>query len=172
MILRDVGLLLVFLALAGCGGGDGEPVWTVTEMDVGNLPAGTAVGTTFSGTYVMGAISVTGCHCRLGLCSIDVRTGWTFPSIQQDGMFTQRYPGAPGTTATGGINADGSYTIGSVREDLYGVAYTLTEGHIDLVDGVPKRGQATLFSTVTGIPGLNVDCDLRANETFHYKEPL
>ncbi len=176
MTLGGVGIVVAAISLAGClggggGGGEGEPLRTLTQADVVDLPAGTGTGTTYSGVYAIDTIIVTGCHCRRGSCGVDVRPGGMFWASQQDGMFTQEFEGAPGPVARGGIDADGTYTVGSDSEDIYGVAYTLFEGQIKLVDGVPKGGVANLVSTVTGIPGINVDCDLTARETFHYEGP-
>jgi hypothetical protein len=171
--MRSTGVELVAVAMlvAGCvGGSAGEPLRTITRVDVVDLPAGTATGTTYSGNYIIDTMFVSGCHCRVGLCSYFGASPFPeFSMLQQDGMLTVHdFVGV----ATGWIDADGSYAIGSAVEDDYGASYGLDEGKIGLVDGVPHSGRATLSMTVTGDFGMNLDCDVRLSETFHYVGPL
>ena len=147
---RDIGLIVAAISVAGCLGGDGEPLRTLTRVDVMNLPAGTATGTAYSGNYAIGS-------------------DLAFQLLQEEGMLSEWDPGG---LATGGIDADGTYTVGAAVEDYYGVSYLITNGDIDLVDGVPRKGGATMIATITGDFGMNLDCDLRVSETFHYEGPL
>jgi hypothetical protein len=134
-----------------------------------DLPAGTATGAVYSGNYAIDT-NFLSCHCRVGTCSeFHLVPNRTFQLLQQDGMLTQADPGG---LSTGGIDADGAYAVGAAMEDGYGVTYWLTEGEIHLADGVPEKGHATVTLSVTGDFGINVDCDLRVIETFHYEGAL
>jgi hypothetical protein len=160
----------VSVVVAGCLGGDGEPLRTLSRVDVMNLPAGTATGTAYSGNYAIDTAFVSGCHCRLGLCSyFHVGSDLAFQVLQEEGKLSELDPAG---LATGGIDADGTYVVGAAVEDGYGVSYSITNGEIHLVDGVPRKGGATVVSTVTGHFGMNLDCDLSVRETFHYDRPL
>ena len=170
MSSRDLLFVLAVISLAGCLGGDGEPLRTLTRVDVMNLPAGTATGTAYSGNYAIDTVFVSGCHCRLGPCSyFHIGSDLAFQLLQEEGMLSEWDPGG---LATGGIDADGTYTVGAAVEDYYGVSYLITKGEIHLVDGVPRKGRATMIATITGDFGMNLDCDLRVSETFHYEGPL
>jgi hypothetical protein len=58
---------LALACVASCGG-DGPPPKTLSHADVVGMLPGNATGTTFSGTYVVTAASLDGCHCRVGNC--------------------------------------------------------------------------------------------------------
>jgi hypothetical protein len=178
MSTRNTGRFLGWLAIAavlagGClGTGSSEPVPTLTRDDVTGLPPGDAVGTIFSGYYLVATSRLAGCHCRVGRCNLFYGTvGGLLQFEQQGGLFTSVDP-----PLTGGINADGTFGVGGADESAEMTQYVREKGHIRLVDGVPDT--ATFTTTVTFVGEIytmdgatDVDCDLRADGTFRYQGP-
>jgi len=130
---------IILAALVGCG----EDPRTLTRDDVSGIPAGDAVGAQFSGEYLIASNKIGGCHCRAGSCATLVGlTGIPLEVTQTEGVL-QMTVSTSTAVAQGGVNADGSYTLGSVLEDPDNIQYALVTGRFT------HRGETTRDMSVT-----------------------
>jgi len=156
---------IILAALVGCG----EDPRTLTRDDVSAIPAGDAVGAQFSGEYLIASNKIGGCHCRAGSCATLVGlTGIPLEVTQTEGVL-QMTVSTSTAVAQGGVNADGSYTLGSVLEDPDNIQYALVTGRFTLSGGTPN--------TMTGAQEVTVhspiyDCDIRSSFISMYVGPL
>jgi len=168
--LQSVALLS--FALFGCQDGSlgtGHP--PLERTDVEDLGLGDAVGTTFSGEYLIVDFDVTHCECREGAdtldCSSVVPSATGLDVEQTDGALTITITGGSDSLAqdpyNGGINKDGTFVAGAAlevtdqAEDPIGVAFDLLEGRFDGQGGVEI---AMRTRPQFSIDGSDVDCDL------------
>jgi hypothetical protein len=151
--------------------GEGPPLRTLERADVTGLPAGTAVGTAFSGSYLITSGVVTGCRCRTGSCAgVHVFDGAILVAAEQDGTFTMTQP--DGKICAGGIDGDGAFRCGGAIEDVSGAAYYLAEGAIHTASGQPTGGNMISENTTrVGADGLLSDCDFRGLLTLTFEGP-
>jgi len=177
-MIRDLGSrrsrvfasLLALLAGAGCGA-DSHPLG---RDDVTGFPPGDAVGSTFSGRYQLLSAAITSCYCRVGGCtalSITIQPG-PATLVQQDGALTMT--DYERVTSTGGVNADGTFTVGSAQELPGAAVYTRTDGKFVLVNGQPDSFDSTATSTyIIAMPGpaVDLDCDLVVACSSRYVGP-
>jgi hypothetical protein len=151
--------------VAGCGlvGSDGEAARTITRADVFDLPPGDAVGSTFSGSYVVVAGAVQDCRCRQGRCDVSPGLGAIIVVVQQDGALTFG-------NSTGGVDEDGRFWVGLADEGPTGASFFLTTGQFRLAMGSPASFHAldewTVVDTAAG-----ADCDFRGSLQTRYLGP-
>ena len=159
--------VLALLGGAGCGG-DGP---TLGRADVTGLPPGDAVGSTFSGSYLVESGAITGCNCRVGSCAaISGTAGAVTTVVQQDGVLTMT--NANVETSVGGIDADGTFSVGAATEQPGVAIYSRTDGKFVLVNGQPDSADFTGSSTdIIVMPGLNFDCDINVAGRLRYQGP-
>ena len=160
-------LMLVIVGSASCG----DTERALGRDDVTGLPAGNATGTTFSGSYLNDAGSITGCHCRVGSCAqITANPGGVTTVVQQDGRLTMTGPN--GELSVGGINDDGTFKVGGAFEQPGATVYSRSEGKFVLLNGQPDSADFTGVSTdIINMPGLNFDCDIEGQGTLRYQGP-
>jgi hypothetical protein len=161
---------LLFIALAlGCG--EADPLRTLERADVTGLPAGTAVGTMFSGSYLVTSGAVTGCRCRVGNCAgFSIQIGGSWMATEQDGSLTMTTP--DGWICMGGIDADGSLQCGGATEQTDAAVYFLNDGKIRTENGLPTTASMTTEGTIrASTNGVVGDCDLRTQTMLRYAGP-
>ena len=161
--------LLILVALLGCEAG--EPLRTLDSADVTGLPTGTAMGTAFSGAYVIASGGVASCRCRVGSCAgISVNIGATILAAEQDGSLTMTQP--DGSVCLGGIDADGRFWCGNAMEQTNASGYLLSDGMIIVANGQPVTAnmtdEVTIKASTNGIVG---DCDFRMVATLRFEGP-
>ncbi|HTB57160.1 MAG TPA: hypothetical protein VLC06_04775 [Polyangia bacterium] len=168
------GALLVAVVLVGCGGS----TRTLTATDVSNIPPGSAVGTTLSGTYLVVSGSIDDCDCRVGSCSeFHAEIGVTYTIVEQDGALSITDSGDDtGTPLLGGVDADDSFSAGGVAQvPAYlgqGVIYALEEGKFSVSGGAPTGVSFSIDETVkTTIGGTTSDCDIHGSSSAEYEGP-
>jgi hypothetical protein len=168
------GALLVAVVLVGCGGS----TRTLTATDVSNIPPGSAVGTTLSGTYLVVSGSIDDCDCRVGSCSeFHAEIGVTYTIVEQDGALSITDSGDDtGTPLLGGVDADDSFSAGGVAQvPTYlgqGVIYALEEGKFSVSGGAPTGVSFSIDETVkTTIGGTTSDCDIHGSSSAEYEGP-
>lgn len=159
--------LVAVLAGAGCDGDDRA----LGRDDVTGLPPGTAVGTTFSGSYLAESATIASCTCRVGSCAgITVNAGSITTVIQQDGRLT--VTDANGGASVGGVDADGTFWAGSAIEQPGFTVYARTDGQFVLVNGQPDFADFTATATeLINMTGIHFDCDLSIAGRLRYQGP-
>ena len=159
-----VTVVLAAAALVGCG----EDARTLTREDVSGIPAGDAIGTQFSGEYLIVSNKVAACTCRVGSCAtVSGLTGITTQVVQTDGALQMIVSTSP-AVAYGGVTAEGQFTAGSVVEEVGNVQYALATGRFTLSGGTPSRMTGVQEATFT-VPAF--DCDVRSNFMSTYVGP-
>src|SRR5215471_13452722 len=112
--------VMMTAVLLGCGGPD---LRTLTRDDVSGVPAGNAVGAQFAGDYLVTRNQVEACRCRVGSCiGIHGNVGGTLSFSQMDGALLLTDP-VTGETAPGGVDMDGRFRIGFLREQPNDIQY-------------------------------------------------
>ncbi len=164
----------IVLTVVGCGGGPSTA--TLNAADVSNIPAGTAVGTELSGSYVIESGVIDACTCRVGPCSFfHAGIGEVVTVVQQDGALTIASSASPSSAVTGGVNADGSFDCGGTDAPSYltqGTEYNRAMGTFHLAGGQPTGYSYQADDTVTGSgSGLSFDCDLHGSFSAAYQGP-
>jgi len=163
--------LCSFVLLPACGSSD-QSSSTLTGTDVTNLPRGNAVGTAFSGTYLLKDGKITACECRMNECSRwSVSRGDTFTFTETDGALhvllhsITNTMGAMDQMFDGGINRGGDFRVGSTYTRQDGAFYGLLSG--TMVPGVSADVESR--TTAKGqVVGEDFDCDLALNATLSY----
>jgi len=156
---------VVLAALIGCG----EDARTLTRDDVSGIPAGDAVGSQFSGEYLVASNKIEACHCRVGNCAtVTGLTGITTQVLQTDGAL-QMTVSTSTAVAQGSVNADGSFKAGSALEESGNIQYALAQGRFALSGGVPIRMTGTQEITFHVV---SYDCDARSSFISTYVGPL
>src|SRR5262249_38307861 len=122
------GVLVVAL---GCGSSD-QPSQTLSATDVGNLPPGNAVGTSFSGGYILDNVMVAACDCRVGSCSkVHGNKGDTFTLTEKDGALNMvEHSNANDVVYNGGIDHDGKFLVGGSVVTDKSMAYSRISGTV------------------------------------------
>jgi hypothetical protein len=163
--------MTVLALLAGAGCGSDAPA--LGRDDVTGLPPGNAVGSTFSGSYLVDSGAITGCTCRVGSCgAITGMTGAVITIVQQDGMLTMTQANANTEPEVGGIDADGRFSLGSATEQPGFAEYSRSDGTFVLLGGQPDSASFTAAATIiVAMPGLNFDCDIYVAGTWRYQGP-
>jgi len=168
------GVLLVSVGLVGCGGS----TRTLTATDVSNIPPGSAVGTSLSGTYLVTSSSIDDCNCRVGSCSqFHAEIGVTYTIVEQDGALSITDSGdATGTPLLGGVDLDDSFSAGGVAQiPTYlgqGAVYALETGTFSVSGGVPTGIHYSIDDTTTAtITGISYDCDIHGSGSAQYEGP-
>ena len=163
---RRVWLLGLLFACA-CGSAGEDAPKTLTAADVNNLPAGDAVGSSFSGIYLIQERSrITGCHCRAGACDLYKGTLNSFDLTQTNGaLHVLEHGQFNNSDFQGGINSDGTFRVGSMS-----VANTLNllsvlSGTVFARDHFDARSQNTLKGQING---QETDCDLGVEFRANY----
>jgi len=162
-----VGVLLVAL---GCGSSD-DSHQTLSPSDVTNLPAGSAVGTTFSGVYVLDTSTIASCDCRVGSCSmVHGSRGNRLTLTQTDGALNVVLrSNSPDQIYNGGIDRNGQFLVGStVLMDTYR-SYSLLSGTVVAGVSIDAKSQITFVGKATGD---DYDCDFTAELAISYVQPL
>jgi hypothetical protein len=168
-----LGLVAVALAALGSGCGGGAPTRTLTATSVSNLPPGDATGTGLSGTYLITSSTIEGCDCRVGSCGFfHGQSGGTLTAVQQGGSLTMTP--SSGSTTTGGVDADGTFSAGGSSPIPYSVGqgeeYVLETGRFQVSGGVPAGVTFQAYETITGtLEGASYDCDLVVALTARYE---
>lgn len=164
------GLMLVTLAV-GCGSSD-QASRTLTASDVSNLPAGNAVGTSFSGTYWLKDGMISACDCRVGECSRwHITKGDTFALAETDGALhvaLHSNGNATDEMYSGGINRGGDFRVGSIFPNGGNNSYSLLSGSV--IAGVSIDAESR-NSFLGKIDGDDFDCDLTAQLALSYLAP-
>jgi len=162
MAARSAGLIaasVVVLAL-GCGeGAEQQAPATLLAADVESLPVGNAVGTSYSGLYVLSEATVTACVCRAGSCSEWMgSSSGSFALTQTDGALRLVLrTNTSETTYDGGIDRDGKFRVGGSRVDQSSAAYSILSGTVEERVGMELKSQNTLTGPVNG---KSTDCDV------------
>ncbi|HVU50474.1 MAG TPA: hypothetical protein VHL80_07290 [Polyangia bacterium] len=159
-----VAVCLLAVGVAGCGGD--VPTRTLTHADVTGVPAGSATGTTFSGQFLVTSNQLEGCHCRSGSCAgLHGSVGETLQAVERDGSFEFDQGGV---IAQGGIDADGTYHVGSSLEQPGNIQYALIDGHVATAAGAPTGLTFTQYAT--GQNG-GLDCDIVSSGQARFVGP-
>ena len=173
-LLFVAGAFFATVVVVGCGGS----TRTLTATDVANIPPGSAVGTTLSGSYLVVSGSIDDCDCRVGSCSqYHVEIGVTYTVVEQDGALTITDSGdTTGTPLLGGVDADDSFTVGGVAQVPYyvgqGVIYAFESGKFNVSGGAPTGVSFSIDETVkTTIGATSADCDIHASSSAQYEGP-
>ncbi len=168
------GALLVSVVAVGCGGS----TRTLTATDVSNIPPGSAVGTTLSGSYLVVSGSIDDCDCRVGSCSqFHVQIGVTYTVVEQDGALSITDSGdTTGTPLLGGVDADDHFSAGGVAQiPSYvgsGVIYALETGTFSVSGGAPTGMAFSIDETIKAtVAGTSSDCDLHGSGSTQYEGP-
>jgi len=167
----------LWFAVAAIGmvafGCDGDALRTLSRGDVVGIPPGDATGSLFSGQYVLTVHRAEACRCRVGSCS-----GFTFSEgqpvlfMQADGFLSMTDP-LMSATAQGGVDADGHFWVGALREQPGDTQYTLVQGDFVLSGGAPGSMSGTQEMTITTQPvSRPLDCDLRIRIAASFVGPL
>ncbi|HEX2673839.1 MAG TPA: hypothetical protein VHM25_23330 [Polyangiaceae bacterium] len=163
-------MVSVLWVALGCGSSDDSPR-TLSPSDVTNLPAGNAVGTTFSGVYVLDTATIARCDCRVGSCSM-VRgsRGNRFTLTETDGALNVVLrSNSPDQIYNGGIDRNGQFLVGSTAVmDSYR-SYSLLSGTVVAGASIDATSQNTF---VGGVGGDDYDCDFTAELAISYVQPL
>ena len=155
---------VVLVLLAGCDDG----LRTLTREDVSDVPAGDAVGMQFSGQYLITTSTIEACNCRRGSCAtLHTVPGATLTVTQTDGALQMTDP-LSSVLAHGGVDADGHYTLGFLREELDNVQYAFLQGLFPSSGGTPTSMSAVQESTTHQSV---YDCDLRSQFVAVYQGP-
>ena len=151
--------------VAGCG----DDLRTLTREDVSDVPAGDAVGMQFSGQYLTTSNTIESCNCRRGSCStIRPVVGATLMITQTDGALQMTDP-LSSVLAHGGVDADGHYELGFLREELDNIQYAFLEGRFASSGGTPTSMSAVQESTSHQSV---YDCDFKSQFVAAYQGPL
>jgi hypothetical protein len=166
----------VALVVAGCGaGGAGAPPDdpsepTLTHDDVSAVPDGNAVGMNFSGVYTSVSNLRTACRCRVGgPCALGFAgTGETISVFETDGHLRAPNDNLGGPTELlGGVNADGTFTLGGLLESVGETDFIRFQGQFTLAAGKADSFQATVDRTTqSSSQGKPFDCDFRFVSTW------
>jgi hypothetical protein len=158
-VLRGSGVVGVVLGLSatGCSSGASNP--DLSASSVTSIPNGTGTGTAASGTYSVeidvtacsGACSTTELGVPVQLCTTGSAGTASIIVVQSGGHLTAQATGNLYVNAfAGGINADGSFDIGGLTEEIDGASVTVTsraEGTVvqDLLSAsVVSEGEGTV----------------------------
>lgn len=168
---QTVGVLLLAV-MVGCGEADeGEVQKTLARVDVENLPAGDAKGSTFSGIFIVDESDLLGCRCRVGSCA-----DWheddlaTLRLTQTDGGLSIHWLGRyEETTYNGGVDADGSFEVGSFRQTERSRVYSVLSGKIVAQKSINAHSRNTYIGRVGG---KDEDCDFSGKLTISYVTAL
>ena len=156
---------VVALAALGCGA---DPPRTITADDVAPIPPGTAIGTLFSGEYVVTSQQVDDCRCRRGSCAtLVVHIGDILTVVQTDGALQISYASTQ-DTVSGGIDADGTFRCAGSQNGVDAVSNGLVHGQFHAANAVPTRASYVTELTLTTPL---VDCDLRGSSTAQFTAP-
>ena len=162
---------MVALVLAlGCAD---EGLDRLTEKDVTGLPAGNAVGTTFSGIYRPISVHVDGCRCRTAFTCDELAStapGDMFSVVQRDGSLM--IGSAP--ACTGGVSAQGRFRCGAAAQGADGApSYMLINGWFGLRSGLPESMQSVWELTSYVANGLVMEwqCDMRLSQIAVFVGP-
>lgn len=174
MVAKAKALVLAVSVLTlamGCGGTD-QSSQTLSASDVSNLPVGNAVGTSFSGVYVLSDGMITACNCRTGSCATArVSKGNTFTLAETGGaLHVTVHSGvnAVDQIYDGGINHGGDFRVGSTYQSGDTISRGLLSGTV--IAGVSIDAESQL--TVSGkVNGESFDCDLTADLLLSYSTP-
>jgi len=151
--------------VAGCD----DDLRTLTREDVSDVPTGDAVGMQFSGQYLTTSNTIEACNCRRGSCStLRPVVGATLMITQTDGALQMTDP-LSSVLAHGGVDADGHYTLGFLREELDNLQYALIQGQFASSGGTPTSMSAVQESTSHQSV---YDCDVRSQFVAVYQGPL
>jgi len=168
-VAKVKGLMSIIGALAlGCSSTD-QSSRTLSASDVSNLPAGNAVGTSFSGVYVLSDGMISACDCRVGSCATArVSKGNTFTLSETDGALHVAVHSAGNATDQmydGGINHGGDFRVGSSYSSGDSVSHGLLSGTV--LGGVSMDAESQ--NTLTGkVGGETFDCDITAHLVLSY----
>jgi len=163
----ELSVILLCLTV-GCGG-RAESSSHIGDSHVSHLPAGDAVGSAFSGLYVIRSGAIAACDCRSGDCSMwSVGIGETFALTQSDGALHLVIQ-APGTSAEptydGGIDANGEFRVGGQIATDFGSSMSLISGTVVAWTSIAARSENTF---VGDLSGTHFDCDVAADLTLAY----
>ena len=152
--------------VAGRGAASPPPTVTLTRADVAGMPAGSAQGTLFSGSYLVESSRIDACACRSGDCSpFSAQTGDTAVVTEADGVLTSAGDG----TCTGGVDENGRFWCGEAEESAAGAVYGRQQGTFVLASGKPASKEFTVDTTLMmTIRGQAYDCDLHASGSARY----
>lgn len=163
MHVRNVSFLIA-VAIAGCGGGDGE----LDPDTVTNLPPGDGTGSAATGTYDMQSVT-TDCagDCSTEVegitysaCDIGTRLDETADVVQADGRLTLDVEDSEYVSQlAGGIDADGSYDVGGLRTQQGGQV-TITSRSVGTATSGALTGTARLR-----VRGMGLDCEIDVDVT-------
>jgi len=168
MRARILGAFSILTAIGCSSGNGGPPPRTITPADITPIPPGTALGSLFSGDYVLTGGSIEGCSCRIGNCGlVHVGVGNVLTIVETDGAL-QMTVSSNTITCAGGINSDGSYLCNSQLVQPGNVQYVVDHGQIYVANGQPVSLTDTDEASVV-LPTL--DCDFRATMTAQYAGP-
>jgi hypothetical protein len=164
------GPITLLAMLVGCGGSD---LRTLTRDDVSGLPTGDATGALISGQYVLTVHRAEACRCRVGRC-----TGFMFSEgqpvlfVQADGFLSMTDP-LMSATGQGGVDTDGHFWVGALKEQPGDTQYTLIDGAFVLSGGAPVSMSGTQEMTITTQPVSSpLDCDLKIRIAASFVGPL
>lgn len=170
--LAKVFVCLAATSVAGCGTpDDATSQKTLTQEDVDSLPTGNASGVAFSGVYTLENSEISACRCRVGSCD-DWRgsKGDRFTLTQTDGALMLILRGQYSeATYHGGIDADGSFLVGSILVTETMQEYLLLTGKVVAATSIDARSNVTHAGPVDG---KDYDCDLTAELQLNYVGPL
>jgi hypothetical protein len=146
------------LVALGCGSSDHPPP-TLSPSDVTNLPAGNAVGTTFSGVYVLSNATIADCNCRVGSCAMwHGDKGDVFTLTETDGALhiDLSFNGSD-ELYDGSVDRNGAFRAGGSIVTASSKAYSLLSGTVKAGVSIDAESQ----NTFTGqLDGNDVDCDI------------
>lgn len=167
---RCLGVLVV--VASGVGGlscGSDPPLRTLTSADVNDVAPGNAVGTAFSGQFILDSSVVDGCRCRVGSCRAVNPIVGSHVVLVQNGPSLVITDSIGGPSAVGQVDADGSFRMVVDQPIPSRIAFALMEGTIEAHESIQASQEVTVVGLVgVGFPVVqNLDCDLRI--TWHAK---
>ena len=168
--LREIVLTCALTGALACGSADSDG-GTLSVEDVTGLPPGNAVGTSFSGTYVIQTSQLLACDCRVGSCSnVRASRGARFAVSHQDGVLGIVHENArpKEVVYSGGIDRDGKFRAGGTLVTETFTWLSLMQGTVVASVAIDGRTRVTLTGEVDGAA---LDCDGKIEYHAPYSPP-
>jgi len=157
---------LSLLALVGC---EDASARRITADDITTIGPGTAVGSLFSGDYVITSGAIEGCNCRVSSCAtIHVLVGNVLTVAQTDGTL-QISQLTSSLVLSGGVESDGSFRVNASVVQPGDVEFALADGQFvfDSTSVTSFRMNQEVTASVVG----QLDCDIKGWASAQYAGP-
>ena len=154
------------LALVGCGDTSAR---RITADDITPIAPGTAVGSLFSGDYVITSGEIEGCNCRVSSCAtVHVLVGNVLTVAQTDGTL-QISQSTASLILSGGVDSDGSFRVNASVVQPGDVEFAVADGQFvfDSASVTSFRINQEVTAAVMG----ELDCDIKGWASAQYAGP-